>query len=245
MDIDGLLERFSQPLFGVSVAAIFLIFITCFIIIFEHYPSTAIILFTLGMVVLLLLSYLCFLNFVEERKVPPAGFDPAKAKMDAEIASKPGDEDQEVVFSFLINTKQDTTEQYRRLLRLLGDMLNAGSGIAYMHTSKGTFMPVAGYALPADKEVEDFNSGEGLSGQAVINKEPIIITDVPESYVYIQSGLGKHVPVCLLFIPILHKSNVVGLIELQSFNVPETEYVRGICKKVSTVLEKNNILLNL
>ena len=148
-------------------------------------------------------------------------------------------------FSFVINSKENTEAQYRRLLHLLGDMLNAGAGIAYIQTSTGNYTPVAGYALPSGQVVDDFVAGEGLTGQAVMDKKPLIITDVPNDQIKLESGLGKCVPVSLIFIPVLHNNKVVALIELESFNKPEQRQVEDLCSKITSVFEKNKVALNL
>ncbi|MFO7178435.1 MAG: HAMP domain-containing protein [Pseudomonadota bacterium] len=62
-----------------------------------------------------------------------------------------------------------------------------------------------------------FALGEGLVGQAALEKQPILVTNVPEDYVPISSGLGEAPPRNIIVLPILFEGQVRGVIELGSF----------------------------
>jgi signal transduction histidine kinase/CheY-like chemotaxis protein len=65
----------------------------------------------------------------------------------------------------------------------------------------------------------EFQLGEGIVGQAALERKTIIITQVPEDYIYIQSGLGESRPCAILVKPFLYENQLKGVIELASFNL--------------------------
>jgi len=74
--------------------------------------------------------------------------------------------------------------------------------------------------------------GEGLVGQAYLEKDAIFLTDIPNNYVNITSGLGKANPRCILLVPIQSNEEVVGVIELISFR-PFQEFEIAFLNKIA------------
>jgi len=78
---------------------------------------------------------------------------------------------------------------------------------------------VASYAYTQRKGLPtEFQLGEGLIGQAALEQQIILVTDVPDDYIHIESGLGEAVPQNLLVMPFLYENTVKGVIELGSFH---------------------------
>jgi GAF domain-containing protein len=59
--------------------------------------------------------------------------------------------------------------------------------------------------------------GEGLLGQTFLEKETLYITEIPQNYTSIKSGLGDATPDSLLIVPIRINENVLGVLEIASF----------------------------
>ncbi|MFS8118474.1 MAG: response regulator, partial [Microcoleus sp.] len=59
--------------------------------------------------------------------------------------------------------------------------------------------------------------GEGLVGQCALEKERILLTEVPDNYVKISSGLGESAPLNVVVLPVLFEGQVTAVIELASF----------------------------
>jgi signal transduction histidine kinase/HAMP domain-containing protein/DNA-binding response OmpR family regulator len=77
---------------------------------------------------------------------------------------------------------------------------------------------LASYGYTRRKSVANrFKPGEALVGQAALEKKPILITDPPEDYINISSGLGEATPRNIIVIPVTFEGQVLAVIELASF----------------------------
>ncbi|CAN5225867.1 hypothetical protein BH23BAC1_BH23BAC1_38290 [soil metagenome] len=68
-------------------------------------------------------------------------------------------------------------------------------------------------------ETQRIEPGQGLIGQAYLEKEPILMTRLPPDYIRITSGLGEANPDCLIIYPFKHNEKVVAVLELASFKI--------------------------
>ncbi|MBQ9469555.1 MAG: GAF domain-containing protein, partial [Bacteroidales bacterium] len=73
--------------------------------------------------------------------------------------------------------------------------------------------------------------GEGLVGRCAKEAETILMTELPEGYIKIATGLGYDDPTCLLLVPMKHNEEVLGVIELASFGQVEP-YRIGFVEKI-------------
>ncbi len=73
------------------------------------------------------------------------------------------------------------------------------------------------YSRPKNMKVS-FKIGEGLVGRCAFERKTIYMTEVPNNYVTITSGLGTANPTCILLVPAIIDETVYGIIELASFN---------------------------
>ena len=53
--------------------------------------------------------------------------------------------------------------------------------------------------------------GEGLVGQAALERKSILITQAPEDYITIASGLGEAAPLNIVVLPVLFEEQVMAV----------------------------------
>jgi PAS domain S-box-containing protein len=74
----------------------------------------------------------------------------------------------------------------------------------------------------ADKKVP---YGDGLIGTAAKEQKTVYITQVPDNYIHVTSGLGQANPKCLLIIPIIRENEIHGALELASLSHFEAHHI--------------------
>ncbi|GAB4126061.1 MAG: hypothetical protein OHK0045_10940 [Raineya sp.] len=94
--------------------------------------------------------------------------------------------------------------------------------------------------------------GQGLVGQAVLEKDILHLDKLPEDYIQITSGLGDAPPRHLLIVPLLDNNEAYGAIEIASFrNFEDYEiaFVEKLSENIASALasvrnsEKTRLLL--
>ena len=65
---------------------------------------------------------------------------------------------------------------------------------------------------------KDYELKEGLVGRCAFEKLPVYLKEIPQDYIKITSGLGTAEPDFLLLVPLVINENVLGVIEMASFN---------------------------
>ncbi len=91
----------------------------------------------------------------------------------------------------------------------------------------------ASYAYGRKKHVsKKIMPGEGLVGQCYLEKDIIYLTEIPENYITIKSGLGDANPRTIVITPIMRDREMEGVLELASFTKLE-EYEIDFLKEAS------------
>ncbi|MGH8867330.1 MAG: HAMP domain-containing protein, partial [Actinomycetes bacterium] len=92
-------------------------------------------------------------------------------------------------------------------------------GAAEASEARGTLRLIASYGYATRKNLSNrFAPGEGLIGQAALERQPILVTQAPPDYVRVVSGLGEAAPANIIVLPIVFEERVLGVIELATFS---------------------------
>jgi signal transduction histidine kinase/CheY-like chemotaxis protein/methyl-accepting chemotaxis protein len=132
--------------------------------------------------------------------------------------------------------EQELAKLTKKVITFLATYLEMPIGMFYWYEEgdkKSRLKLVASYAYTHRQGIRnEFLMGEGLVGQAALEKQEIIITKVPDDYyVKIRSGLGKALPRTVIVQPLLYENTVKGVIELASFK-PITDIQREFLAQI-------------
>jgi HAMP domain-containing protein/CheY-like chemotaxis protein/signal transduction histidine kinase len=125
-------------------------------------------------------------------------------------------------FTRMLQGQKDLLTVARLILSELAPVVSAQQGVFYT-VDGGNGEPrlklLASYAFKERKTVANtFRLGEGLVGQAALEKERILLTNVPPDYIQIASGLGESTPHNIIVLPVIFEGEVKAVMELASFD---------------------------
>ncbi len=102
------------------------------------------------------------------------------------------------------------------LMQLLAKELEIMSGILYYRSGQ-EFKEVGAYAHSSLEGPLHFEEGVGLPGQVARNKQFMILTQFPDSYLKVCSGLGQAEPAWLAIIPFVENEKTIAVLECSGF----------------------------
>ncbi len=124
-------------------------------------------------------------------------------------------------FTRMLQGQRDLETVSKLILSELAPLVGASHGVFYLMETgdhQSYLKLISTYAYRERKHISNrFHLGEGLVGQAAIEKQRILITEVPSDYIKISSGLGEAPPLNVVELPVLFEGQVTAVIELASF----------------------------
>jgi len=106
----------------------------------------------------------------------------------------------------------------RKVITYVSKYLEVQVGTLYLYDEENQALRLkASYAYNHRKGLNNvFKLGDGLVGQAAIELEMLIVTDMPEDYIQIISGTGYTAPRNIIVAPIVYENVLKAVIELAS-----------------------------
>ena len=124
-------------------------------------------------------------------------------------------------FTRMLQGQRDLETVSKLILSELAPLVWAQHGVFYLMDGMETdpmLKLLSTYAYRERKHLANrFHMGEGLVGQCALEKERILLTEVPDNYIKISSGLGESSPLNVVVLPVLFEGQVTAVIELASF----------------------------
>jgi HAMP domain-containing protein/CheY-like chemotaxis protein len=156
-------------------------------------------------------------------------------------------------FTGLLQGERDLETVSRLIMSELTPLVGAQHGAFFLMESPDgegdefELRLISSYGYKQRKNVPTtFKIGEGLVGQSALELKPILLTQAPEDYVRITSGLGEGAPVNVIVLPVLFEEQVMAVVELASFQrfapVQQT-FLEQLAESIGVVL--NTIQANM
>ena len=127
-------------------------------------------------------------------------------------------------FTRMLQGQKDLLTVGRLILSELAPVVSAQQGVFYMMDSTARTMSRCSSCWPATPtrnartSTTSFKLGEGLVGQCALEKEKILLTNVPSDYIQIGSGLGEAQPLNVIVLPVVFEGQVKAVMELATFD---------------------------
>src|SRR5256714_242677 len=125
-------------------------------------------------------------------------------------------------FTRMLQGQRDLLTVGKLILSELAPLVSAQRGVFYIMNGsqeEPELQLLASYAGRNGAENKrSFKLGESLIGQAALQKQRILLNDVPAGYTPISSGLGESRPINIVVLPILFEGEVKAIMELSSLD---------------------------
>jgi HAMP domain-containing protein/CheY-like chemotaxis protein/signal transduction histidine kinase len=146
-------------------------------------------------------------------------------------------------FTAMLQGQRDIKTVSRLIMSEIAPLVNAYAGAFYISDPAGDqeiLRLIASYALNKRKSAQrTVREGEGLVGQCLVEKQRILLSEVPAEYMTITSGLSEVQPLSLIVLPVLFEGDVKAVIELASseaFNEIQLQFFDQLTESIGVIL---------
>lgn len=138
----------------------------------------------------------------------------------------------------------DLTNLSRSFLSKIIPLVDASHAVFYVkdiNDQEPVYRLLSSYAyIERENDISSFKPGEGLVGEAILGKSPILLSEMPTDYIRVKSGLGESAPLSLFILPIIFEGEVKAVLELASFkafNSVQQELLEELSNALGIILE--------
>ncbi|MET0337296.1 MAG: response regulator, partial [Caulobacter sp.] len=147
-------------------------------------------------------------------------------------------------FSRMLQGERDLSTVSNLVLSELAPLISAQHGLFYVsdrdENGEEVLTLAASYAFNPEKPpAAQLRPREGLIGQCAVEKERIVLTNVPKNYLQVSSGLGASSPHNIVVLPALFEGELKAVIELATlgeFNETQQAFLDQLMESIGIVL---------
>jgi len=125
-------------------------------------------------------------------------------------------------FSSIMQGQRNIVSVAQLIMSELTPLVDAQHGAFYMldeSTGEAELQLIASYGFGGRKSLATrYKLRESLIGQCAFEKKRILLTQVPENFIYIATGMGEARPRTVVVLPVLFEGEIKAVIELASFH---------------------------
>lgn len=150
------------------------------------------------------------------------------------------------MFGDILRSNQENTVQLcDEVLRALAKYVGVNQAAIYLAEEQPggdeiKLVLTSVYAYDRKKYMErTIEIGQGLAGQCYLEKETTVLTEVPDDYLTITSGLGEATPRNIVLFPVKYNDDIFGVMEIASFNVfksHEVAMIERLCESLASTV---------
>jgi len=113
-----------------------------------------------------------------------------------------------------VSAEKSVNKAAERVLHLICDLLDVPVGAVYL-LDNGRYQRISTHGLARSNQAEtSFEPGVGLLGQCAKSNQALVLSPVPAGLTIISTGLAEFAPHELIIYPIVHKNEVLAVLEL-------------------------------
>jgi len=148
-------------------------------------------------------------------------------------------------FSRMMQGQRDLVTVGQMLLSELAPLVNAQQGVVYVvegsaNDGSSHLQQLATYADFLDEgEPRRYAMGQGIVGQCALDRQRVLLADIPPDAIRIRSGLLEANPRNVIALPVLYEGNVKAVVELASlreFTASHVAFLEQLTGSIGVVL---------
>ncbi len=147
-------------------------------------------------------------------------------------------------FSGMMQGQRSISSVAQLIVSELTPLVDAQHGAFFMADAEDepNLHLIATYGFGGRKNLAgSYRLKESLIGQCAFERKRILLTDVPDGFIYIQTGMGEAPPRAVVVLPVLFEGAIKAVIELASFRPFSPNYLTFLDQLMASV----GVILNM